>query len=181
MIYFNCDNIVDVTEIWILSRSFFYDMAGICCRPKARDVLHHPFFWDCETRLSFLRDASDRVELEDRESESKLLNALESIATMALNGKWDEKMENAFVDNIGRYRRYKFDSIRDLLRVIRNKLNHYRELPQEIQEILGPVPEGFDSYFSSRFPRLLMEVYNVMHKYCRDEEFLRKYINSNIM
>ncbi|KAL6279161.1 hypothetical protein ACE6H2_016042 [Prunus campanulata] len=134
-------------------------------RPTAMDVLHHPFFWSSETRLSFLRDASDRVELEDRENESELLNALEGAAAVALNGKWDEKMESAFINNIGRYRRYKFDSVRDLLRVIRNKLNHYRELPQDIQEILGPVPEGFNSYFSSRFPKLLIEVYKVLYSY----------------
>ena len=84
-------------------------------------------------RLSFLRDASDRVELEDRETNSDLLKALESIAPVALGAKWDEKMDPAFVTNIGHYRRYKFDSVRDLLRVMRNKLNHYRELPQKIQ------------------------------------------------
>lgn len=84
-------------------------------------------------RLSFLREASDRVELEDRDTTSDLLNALESTAPVALGAKWDEKMEPAFITNIGRYRRYKFDSVRDLLRVLRNKLNHYRELPQEIQ------------------------------------------------
>ncbi|PRQ19336.1 putative protein kinase IRE1 family [Rosa chinensis] len=150
-------------------------------RPTAVDVLHHPFFWSSETRLSFLRDASDRVELEDRETASQLLSSLESTAAVALNGKWDEKMEPAFLNNIGRYRRYKFDSIRDLLRVIRNKLNHYRELPQEIQELLGTVPEGFDSYFSSRFPKLLIEVYNVLYKYCKEEEFFRKYIQGKLV
>lgn len=147
-------------------------------RPRARDVLPHPLFWTSEMRLSFLRDASDRVELEDREESSELLNALESTATLALNGKWDEKMESAFLNNIGRYRRYKFDSVRDLLRVIRNKLNHYRELPQEIQELLGNVPEGFDGYFSSRFPRLLIEVYKVVYRYCKEEEFFQKYIRA---
>jgi serine/threonine-protein kinase/endoribonuclease IRE1 len=156
-------------------------MAMIYCRPKAMDAWHHPLFWDSGTRLSFLRDVSDRVELEDRESESGLLNALENTASVALNGKWDEKLETAFINNIGRYRRYKFDSIRDLLRVIRNKLNHYRELSQEIQEILGPVPEGFDEYFSSRFPRLLIEVYNIIYMYCKEEEVFRKYINSNLI
>lgn len=84
-------------------------------------------------RLSFLRDTSDRVELEDREIGSDLLRELESVAPVALGGKWDEKMELAFIANIGRYRRYKFNSVRDLLRVMRNKLNHFRELPQEIQ------------------------------------------------
>lgn len=84
-------------------------------------------------RLSFLRDASDKVELEGRENDSDMLRALESIAPLALGGKWDERMEPAFIANIGHYRRYKFNSVRDLLRVMRNKLNHYRELPQEIQ------------------------------------------------
>ncbi|CAM8986686.1 unnamed protein product [Rhodiola kirilowii] len=147
-------------------------------RPKAENVLHHPFFWSSETRLSFLRDASDRVELEDREMESNLLDALESTANVALGGKWDEKMETEFLGNIGRYRRYKFDSIRDLLRVIRNKLSHYRELPLDIQELLGAVPEGFYDYFNSRFPKLLIEVYKVLHHHCSEEECFRKYFRS---
>ena len=113
--------------------------------------------------------------MEDRENDSELLDALENTAGVALSGKWDEKMEAAFINNIGRYRRYKYDSVRDLLRVIRNKLNHYRELPQDIQELLGPVPEGFDGYFSSRFPRLLIEVYNVLSIHCSDEEYFLKY------
>ncbi|XP_054823233.1 serine/threonine-protein kinase/endoribonuclease IRE1a isoform X2 [Prosopis cineraria] len=147
-------------------------------RPKAVEVLHHPFFWDSEMRLSFLRDASDRVELEDRETNSDLLKALEGSAPAALNGNWDEKMEPTFIANIGRYRRYKYDSVRDLLRVMRNKLNHYRELPQEIQELVGPIPEGFNDYFASRFPRLLIEVYKVMCKYCKAEECFQRYFKN---
>ncbi|RZC71426.1 hypothetical protein C5167_034613 [Papaver somniferum] len=150
-------------------------------RTKALDVLNHPFFWNSETRLAFLRDTSDRVELEDREVESDLLNALEAVAPVALGGKWDEKMESDFISNIGRYRRYKYDSTRDLLRVIRNKLNHFRELPQDIQELLGPVPEGFDGYFATRFPKFLMEVYKVMYRYCREEECFSKYFKSNLV
>ncbi|KAM3304407.1 serine/threonine-protein kinase/endoribonuclease IRE1a [Capsicum chacoense] len=148
-------------------------------RPKAVEVLHHPFFWNSEMRLSFLRDASDRVELEDREDGSELLEALESVKTVALGGLWNDKMDSAFINDIGRYRRYKYDSVRDLLRVIRNKLNHYRELSKEIQELLGPVPEGFESYFSTRFPRLVIEVYKVFHTYCLEEDIFRKYFRGS--
>nr|GLL37124.1 serine/threonine-protein kinase/endoribonuclease IRE1a-like [Ipomoea trifida] len=148
-------------------------------RPTAMEIINHPLFWKPETRLAFLRDASDRVELEDREADSDILKALESIKTEALGGQWDAKMDSAFINDIGRYRRYKFDSVRDLLRVIRNKLNHYRELSKEIQELLGQVPEGFDSYFSSRFPRLVMEVYNVIRIYCGEEETFRIYFKNN--
>ncbi|KAL2906032.1 Serine/threonine-protein kinase/endoribonuclease IRE1a, partial [Bienertia sinuspersici] len=84
-------------------------------RPTALEVLHHPFFWNSEMRLSFLHDASDRC------------------CYTAIGSKWNEKLEPQFINNIGRYRRYKYDSVRDLLRVMRNKLNHYRELPTEIQ------------------------------------------------
>lgn len=155
-----------ISTFWLLSR------------PKAVDVLHHPLFWNSEMRLSFLRDASDRVELEDRESQSEILKALEGIGSVALNGKWDEKLESAFLNDIGRYRRYKYDSVRDLLRVIRNKLNHYRELSEEIRGILGTVPGGFDTYFSTRFPKLLIEVYKVIRKYCLEEESFSKYFTS---
>ncbi|KAJ0098238.1 hypothetical protein Patl1_29292 [Pistacia atlantica] len=148
-------------------------------RPSALEVLRHPLFWNSETRLSFLRDTSDRVELEDRETYSNLLRALESTASVALGTKWNERIEPAFLANIGHYRRYKFDSVRDLLRVMRNKLNHYRELPKEIQKLVGPVPEGFDEYFASRFPRLFIEVYKVVHRYCREEECFQKYFKSN--
>ncbi|KAL2348708.1 hypothetical protein Fmac_002708 [Flemingia macrophylla] len=148
-------------------------------RPKAIEVLQHPLFWSSEMRLSFLRDVSDRVELEDRETDSDLLKALESSGPLALGGKWDEKLDPDFITNIGRYRRYKFDSVRDLLRVVRNKLNHYRELPQEMQDRIGPVPEGFNDYFASRFPRLLIEVYKVICKNCKDDECFQRYFRYN--
>ncbi|KAH7848343.1 hypothetical protein Vadar_001652 [Vaccinium darrowii] len=80
-------------------------------RPKASEVFNHPFFWDSEMRLSVFCDASDRVELEDREANSDLLKALESTSPLALGTKWDQKMEPAFLKNIGKYRQYKFDSL----------------------------------------------------------------------
>lgn len=106
---------------------------NVYTRPKAKEVLHHPFFWNSMVRLWFLREVSDRVELKDKEGESDILKALENTAPVALGGNWGEKMEASFITNFGRQRRYKYDSIRDLLRLIRNKLNHYGELPKEIQ------------------------------------------------
>ncbi|KAJ6392439.1 hypothetical protein OIU77_026242 [Salix suchowensis] len=99
--------------------------------------IFHLVSWILTQRRGF----GDRVE-----NESELLNAFESTATPARNAKWDEKMEAAFINNIGRCRRYTFDSARDLLRAIRNKSHHYRELPREITELLGSRPEGFESY-----------------------------------
>eukprot|EP00268_Persea_americana_P053981 TRINITY_DN6150_c0_g2_i7.p1 TRINITY_DN6150_c0_g2~~TRINITY_DN6150_c0_g2_i7.p1 ORF type:complete len:951 (+),score=169.05 TRINITY_DN6150_c0_g2_i7:247-2853(+) len=148
-------------------------------RPKAKEVLHHPFFWNSMVRLWFLREVSDKVELKDKVGESDLLKALENTAPVALGGNWDEKMEASFITNFGRQRRYKYNSIRDLLRLIRNKLNHYGELPKEIQELLGSVPEGFYNYFASRFPKLFIEVYKVIYNHCRKEDNFRIYFTGN--
>ncbi|CAH9089985.1 unnamed protein product [Cuscuta europaea] len=146
-------------------------------RPNAGEVLAHPFFWTSETRLAFLRDTSDRVEVEDRDSGSVLLKALELEGTSVCG--WDSKLDPALLHDIARYRRYQFHSVRDLLRLIRNKSNHYRQLPTEVQELLGPLPEGFDAYFTSRFPRLLIQVYKVVSSHCRKEEVFHKYFSNS--
>ncbi|MQM05370.1 hypothetical protein Taro_038174 [Colocasia esculenta] len=144
-------------------------------RPKALEMSQHPLFWSSEMRLSFLRDASDKVELEDRESDSEFVKALESIGSVAFGGKWGDRLDGPLITDIGRYRKYRFDCTRDLLRVIRNKMNHYGELPMELQELLGSAPDGFDNYFKARFPKLLIEVYKVMYIYCREDPSFRRY------
>ncbi|KAJ0693771.1 putative protein kinase IRE1 family [Helianthus annuus] len=143
-------------------------------RPKAIEVLHHPLFWNSDMRVSFLRDMSDRVNSENR----KVVRVLETKGRVAFGRNWDDKMEPAFISYMGesKHRKYNYKRVRCLLRVIRNSLNHYRDLPKEIQELLGSVPEGFDDYFRCRFPKLLMNVYNVMYLYCKQEEWFRKYL-----
>ncbi|XP_068645772.1 serine/threonine-protein kinase/endoribonuclease IRE1a-like isoform X2 [Aristolochia californica] len=148
-------------------------------RLKAKEVLSHPLFWNSEIRLSFLRDASDRVESEDKEGDSKILKELEIVAPVIFGGSWGDKLETRFIDDLGRYRKYKPGSVRDLLRVIRNKLSHYRDLQADVKELLGSLPVGFDGYFTIRFPKLLIEVYKVIHKYCKEEECFLKYFNSD--
>lgn len=113
----------------------------------------HPMFWTAEERLTFLTAASDRVELEDREDNSSVLGAMEAVGARALSGSWDEKLDSVLLENLGKYRRYNYWSVRDLLRVIRNKSNHYRELPQNVKVcywFLGALilTSWFFSYFS---------------------------------
>lgn len=50
--------------------------------------------------------------------------------------------------------------------MIRNKKNHYRDLPLAVRTELGPIPEGFLHYFTSRFPALLIYVYSVLSCFC---------------
>ena len=46
---------------------------------------------------------------------------------------WGTLVDPQLVANLGRYRRYQFRSLRDLLRVVRNKKSHFREMPMELQ------------------------------------------------
>lgn len=114
------------------------------CRPKASEVLIHPMFWDSEKRLSFLRDASDRVQREVRGS--AILKELERIAPRVLGTKpaskrgknmvplnWDKKIDSSLLNDIDNPRWYHYNRVCDLVRFIRNKMNHFFDLPREIQ------------------------------------------------
>ena len=64
----------------------------------------------------------------------------------------------------------------DLLRAIRNKRHHYQELPEALKRSLGDLPDGFATYFMSRFPLLLMHVYRVASdSACRAEPLFSPY------
>jgi serine/threonine-protein kinase/endoribonuclease IRE1 len=172
-------------------------------RPTMPAVLDHPFWWIAEKRVQFLVDVSDRVEGEDREPDTTLLASLERFARAAFgrfgggggggadggggNGgaasttaaicstNWGARVDARLVANLGRYRRYDFTALRDLLRVVRNKRNHFREMPQDLQADLGPMPEGFDSYFTSAFPSLVMAVFCFAATSLADDPLLSKY------
>ena len=56
---------------------------------------------------------------------------------------------------VSNYRKYDYESVRDLIRLIRNKLNHFHEIPKDVKQHIGKVPEGFIEYCFELFPKLL--------------------------
>ena len=60
---------------------------------------------------------------------------------------------------INHFRKYDYHSVRDLIRLIRNKVSHYHELPKETRAALGKTPEHFVEYFLQKFPKLLPFMY----------------------
>lgn len=76
--------------------------------------------------------------------DQSLLHRLEALSEEAVGGRdWVTALGPEVVANLGKYRKYNGSSLRDLLRVIRNKHNHFREMPLDLQQKLGPLPEGF--------------------------------------
>ncbi|KMS93545.1 hypothetical protein BVRB_030400, partial [Beta vulgaris subsp. vulgaris] len=79
-------------------------------RPLCTEVLRHPFFWSDEKKLEFLQEVSDRVEFE--KPDSPLRKALESQAARIVGKAWNRIIDPSLVDNLGKYRKYQYDSIR---------------------------------------------------------------------
>lgn len=141
-------------------------------RPPIATILKYPLFWPRSDQLQFLQDVSDRIDKE--ENTSDVIRLIERDRQKIFGYDWKECLSQDLQDDLGNFRGYNSRSVRHLLRAIRNKRHHYRELPDELKESLGEVPDGFMDYFSSRFPELLPHVYHAM-QICRNEGVLRYY------
>ena len=141
-------------------------------RPSAGKALLHPIFWNSDKQLQFLQDVSDAIEKEAISNPA--IQALEANAYNVVRNNWRMNLTTELQLDLRKYRNYDGSSVRDLLRAMRNKKHHYRELPDDVKEALGDVPEGFVSYFTSRFPRLLIHTYKSL-SVLQDEPSLRKY------
>ena len=77
-------------------------------------------------------------------------------------GDWHSLLEPAVREDLRKHRSYRGRSVRDLLRAIRNKKHHYRELTEEAKALYGEMPGEFADYWTFRFPRLVMHSYKAM-------------------
>ncbi|KAJ6011638.1 Serine/threonine-protein kinase ppk4 [Penicillium sp. IBT 35674x] len=133
-------------------------------RPDASAVLMHPFFWAPSDRLSFLCDVSDHFEFEPRDPPSDALLCLESVAPQVLGPDMDflRLLPRDFKDNLGKQRKYTGSRMLDLLRALRNKRNHYNDMPEHLKVHIGGLPEGYLNFWTVRFPSLLMSCHWVI-------------------
>lgn len=65
------------------------------------------------------------------------------------------------------FRKYDYQSARELIRMIRNKTSHFMEVGEAVREIVGKTKEELCMYFLDRFPKLLcfMFVYSKKKKW----------------
>jgi serine/threonine-protein kinase/endoribonuclease IRE1 len=141
-------------------------------RPIIDAVIKHPLFWDSNKSLQFLQDVSDRIEKEP--VDSPIVVDLERGGIDVCKGDWRRHISIELQSDLKKFRSYRGSSVRDLLRAMRNKRHHYRELPPEVQESLGTIPTQFVSYFTSRFPRLVIHSYLAL-QLCKDEHIFEPY------
>ncbi|KAJ8284060.1 hypothetical protein COCON_G00029100 [Conger conger] len=171
---YSLDHFMDDLHDDVIARDLIEGMisADPQSRPSTACVLKHPFFWSPEKQLQFFQDVSDRIEKEP--ADSPIVVRLETAGRAVVRTNWRMHISVPLQTDLRKFRTYKGNSVRDLLRAMRNKKHHYHELPAEVQETLGEVPEGFVHYFTSRFPRLLLHTHGAMHS-CAHERLFHPY------
>lgn len=87
--------------------------------------------------------------------QSPLLVMVEAGADLVVGRSWDVRLDPELTEDAGRYRKYDFSSVRDLLRVVRNKRHHFHELPERVKGLMSPLPGGFLRRVPLPPPRLL--------------------------
>ncbi|XP_053203718.1 serine/threonine-protein kinase/endoribonuclease IRE1-like [Panonychus citri] len=141
-------------------------------RPPIAAILKHPIFWIPSRQLAFFQDVSDRLEKASPDSEA--VQSLEKGGFDVVKGDWRRHITEDLQSDLTKFRSYRGGSVRDLLRGLRNKKHHYRELNPSLQKSLGSIPDEFVGYFTSRFPRLLIHSYIAMQPF-RDEHIFKDY------
>ena len=144
-------------------------------RPDAAAILTHPFFWTSEDRLEFLCHVSDAFEHEKFEKDKLYaqgedwdypsLDHLEKQGDTILKeakGDFLKALPNEFKDTMAKQRKYKGDYVLDLLRALRNKKNHYEDMPEHVKEKVGPLPTGYLGFWTRKFPSLLLTCWRVI-------------------
>ena len=156
-------------------------------RPDIETCLLHPFFWDSTKRLAFLENASNRFENLRKDPMDNVLIRLERDTKIILRTDWhqtlDETPNQILLKSLRQTRKYDGNSVRDLLRGLRNKVSlsfkyyyflliffpllykqssHYQDLPEDVKLLLGSMPEGFLKYFTDRYPKLLVYLHGVV-------------------
>lgn len=145
-------------------------------RPSITSILSHPLFWSKSKRLQFIQDVSDRIERELINSEISM--TLEKGRWDVIRGDWQRHLPQEIQYELTNHRSYRSSSVSSLLRAIRNKRHHYRELSDEVKQILGSVPDGFMSFFDTLYPRLIYHCYIAMQSF-KDEPLFRDYYDQN--
>ncbi|CZS94311.1 related to IRE1-protein kinase [Rhynchosporium agropyri] len=138
-------------------------------RPQARQVMAHPFFWSPKKRLNFLCDVSDHFEKEPRDPPSFALAELEKQASYVCRQDFLKHLGKDFVESMGKQRKYTGTRLLDLLRALRNKKNHYEDMSDKLKKDVGPLPDGYLSFWTRKFPNLLIVCWELVYQVEWDE------------
>ncbi|KAF1743564.1 hypothetical protein MXB_5352, partial [Myxobolus squamalis] len=134
----------------LISRMVGYDpknryLGRIIRRPTSKQVLGHLFFWNMKKRSQFLQDFSNYIE--DLTNYHPDVLRLEQDSLIVVRGSWTFHIPPPILESMSYHRHYLPSSVRDLIRAIRNKSNHFKESPQSLRDFFGDNPNNLIKYF----------------------------------
>ncbi|XP_030552685.1 serine/threonine-protein kinase/endoribonuclease IRE1b-like [Rhodamnia argentea] len=147
-------------------------------RPTISDVLIDPAFWSPSKRMDFLSEFFATVlKLRRDDPQSMVLTILSNKKHNFFDVTWTEGWKSGIED---RYLailadanvHYNFQSAEHLLRMVRNVWAHRQEVSTDLEARSG---ESLETFFTKRFPNLLMESYQVAFKYLQRNRYLGKF------
>jgi len=145
------------------------------------ESLSHIFFWSAEKQLQFIKVLSDKLVFLAEENADDPLLLLFDVPSPKVIGQadWSLLMDEKLTHQLNRFHKYDTSKISDLLRFIRNKSLHYREFPDPVKELLGPMPQGYLNYFCSRFPSLVVCSYMFMTQHFKSDPAITNFLSSS--
>lgn len=132
-------------------------------RPKASDITNHPLLWSSEEMLRFFHKIGDCVKDKTDTSMIAFKKMLEDGAATVFDGSWMVKLDKTIQGDCKGFKKHAGE-VCGLLRVIRNKIEHFENLGPERRNILLGSHEGVVKYFVSRFPVLFLHTYHTVIK-----------------
>ncbi|KII74567.1 Serine/threonine-protein kinase/endoribonuclease IRE2 [Thelohanellus kitauei] len=141
------------------------------------EVVSHFFFWEKQKRVQFLMDFSNHTE--DLSNTHPDILKLENNSLEIVRGSWAFHIPSKLLSDLSTHRDYSPTSVRDLVRAIRNKTNHFKDTPRDVKKYFKNNPNNIVTYFSETFPRFLIHLYNTSQKlgYSRLEVFKHYFSN----
>lgn len=132
-------------------------------RPDASDITNHPLLWDTAKVVSFFHKIGDCMEDKTDSKIAAFKEMLESQATVVFEGSWMDKLDKVVRSDIEGFKKQQ-RQLCGILRVIRNKEQHFGKLRSELRKIYFDRKEGVVQYYNGLFPRLLVYTYRTLIK-----------------
>ncbi|CDW79003.1 serine threonine-protein kinase endoribonuclease ire2 [Stylonychia lemnae] len=128
-------------------------------RPSAKQLLIHIFFWSNDKKLKLIQDVSDKLEFQNQNN-NDLIMKLETIGAKYQVLRGCQNNWTLF---------------------IRNKKNHFRELPEEAKQFLGSTNDSYLKYFAKLYPTMMLAVDEYVRRNLLSDPLFAQYYDPSII
>jgi len=124
-------------------------------RPTPKEALEHPLFWDAEAKMKVFYTLNDL--LCSLQVPPSLIQKFEDFKIDVMQcTSWMSLIPQLLVRDLRSRGDYAPDSLKDLVRMIRNKSEHRSEMSSELMDEIGSSEDKIFDFFDKKFPNLFL-------------------------